>query len=62
MPEFGSLKSIDLRHIWPREDEDFTPWLFEEENLTRLADVLNMKFDPLERDGGRAILCGYRMP
>ena len=43
MLEFGSLKSIDLRHIWPREDKDFTPWLFKEENLTRLADVLNMK-------------------
>ncbi len=50
MLEFGNLKSIDLRHIWPREDEDFTPWLFEKENLTRLADVLNMKFDPLEKE------------
>lgn len=50
MPEFGNLKSIDLRHIWPREDKDFTPWLFEEGNLTRLADVLNMKLDPLEKE------------
>ncbi len=50
MPEFGNLKSIDLRHIWPREDEHFTPWLFKKENLTRLADVLNMKLDPLEKE------------
>ena len=50
MPEFGNLKSIDLRHIWHREDEDFTPWLFKKENLTRLADVLNMELDPLEKE------------
>ena len=50
MSEFGNLKSIDLRRIWPREDENFTPWLFKEENLTRLADVLNMKLDPLEKE------------
>ena len=50
MSEFGNLKSIDLRRIWPSEDEDFTPWLFLENNLTRLADVLNMKLDPLEKE------------
>lgn len=50
MPELGNLKSIDLRHIWPREDEDFTPWLFKEENLTRLADVLNMKLAPFKKE------------
>ena len=50
MSEFGNLKSIDLRQIWPREDKNFTPWLFKEENLTRLADVLNMKLDPLEKE------------
>ena len=48
MPEFGNLKSIDLRYIWPREDKNFTPWLFKKENLTRLADVLNMKLDPFQ--------------
>ena len=50
MSELGDLKSIDLRRIWPREDENFTPWLFEKENLTRLADVLGMKLDPLEKE------------
>ena len=50
MPEFGDLKSIDLRYVWPREDKDFTPWLFEKENLTRLADVLNLELDPLEKE------------
>ena len=50
MPEFGNLKSIDLRHIWPREDENFTPWLFKEENLTRLANVLNMKLNPFKKE------------
>ena len=50
MSEFGNLKSIDLRRIWPREDKNFTPWMFKEENLTRLADVLNMKLDPLKKE------------
>lgn len=50
MPELGNLKSIDLRQIWPREDEEFTPWLFKEENLTRLADVLNMKLTPFKKE------------
>ena len=50
MPELGNLKSIDLRRIWPREDENFTPWLFKKENLTRLANVLNMKLDPLGKE------------
>ena len=48
MSKFGKLKSIDLRQGWPREDENFTPWLFKKENLTRLAGVLNMELDPLE--------------
>ena len=50
MPEFGNLKSIDLRRIWPREDENFTPWLFKKENLTRLADVLNIKLKPMKKE------------
>ena len=50
MHELGDLKSIDLRRIWFCEDENFTPWLFEEENLNQLADVLNMKLDPMEKE------------
>ena len=50
MSEFGDLKAIDLRQIWPREDENFTPWLFEKENLIRLADVLNIKLEPLVKE------------
>ena len=50
MPELGNLKSIDLRQKWPREDKNFTPWLFKKENLTRLASVLNMELDPLETE------------
>ena len=50
MPELGVLKSIDLRQIWTREDKNFTPWLFEKNNLIRLADVLNMKLEPLEKE------------
>ncbi len=26
----GKLEKIDTREVWPREDEDFTPWLAKE--------------------------------
>ncbi len=29
MPEFGVLKWVDLREVWPSEASEFTPWLGE---------------------------------
>jgi RecB family endonuclease NucS len=31
-----------LREVWPRENSDFTPWLADPENLSLLADTLNL--------------------
>ena len=50
MSELGELQPVDISKVWTREDEDFTPWLFEQENLNRLADVLNMKLKPVGRE------------
>ena len=43
--ELGRLESVKLRRVWPNEAADFTPWLAEEENLSLLADTLNMELE-----------------
>jgi hypothetical protein len=45
----GRLDSVPLREVWARESNDFTPWLADEENLTLLADTLNL--GPLQLQG-----------
>ena len=40
--ELGRLERVELREVWPNEATDFTPWLAEEENLSILAETLNM--------------------
>jgi hypothetical protein len=35
MPEFGELRSVDLREIWPNGSADFTPWA--EQNIAALS-------------------------
>ena len=46
MPDFGTLRTINLRINWEHEDEDFTPWL--SENLTLLQNVLNINLELVE--------------
>ena len=61
--ELGRLESVELRGVWPNEAANFTPWLAEEENLSLLADTLNMELELEGREvrlgfGGRIdILC-----
>ena len=43
--ELGRLERVELRDVWPNEATDFTPWLAEEENLSLLADTLNMELE-----------------
>ena len=43
--KLSSLKPIKLRCIWPTEDQHFTPWLAEEENLTFLGETLGMELE-----------------
>lgn len=41
--ELARLETVKLRDVWETEDQHFTPWLAEEENLTLLGETLGMK-------------------
>ncbi len=44
MDKLGKMIRItDLRSVWPHEANDFTKWLAQEENLTLLGDVIDIK-------------------
>ena len=42
----STLESVDVRTVWPDESRDFTPWLAEPENLTRLGEALGLTLEP----------------
>ena len=63
MTNLGRLEKIEnLRDIWRTEDQDFTPWLAQEKNISLLGDTLglDLEVEAQEKDVGsfRAdILC-----
>lgn len=62
MPELGHLEQVDLREVWQKEDQDFTPWLAQDENIGILGETLglDLEVEAQEKDVGpfRAdILC-----
>jgi len=48
MTDFGEIKPVDIREIWPNEAMDFTPWLAE--NIERLGQSLGMELEVQERE------------
>ncbi len=45
--ELGTLTRIDPRTVWPREAQDFTPWLAE--HLDVLGDALGLDLELVDK-------------
>ena len=48
MPEFGELKTVNIREVWSNEPRAFTPWLAE--NIERLGEALGMDLEVVARE------------
>jgi hypothetical protein len=48
MTDFGEIKPVDIREVWPNEATDFTPWLVE--NIDCLGQALGMEIEVEERE------------
>jgi len=48
MPDFGEMKAVNIRELWPNEARDFTPWLAE--NIERLGEALGMDLEIAARE------------
>ena len=46
MEKLGCMKRIDdLRSIWPHEEQDFSKWLAQKENLEQLSDAIEIDLE-----------------
>jgi len=48
MTDFGEIKPVTIREIWPNEATDFTPWLMD--NIDRLGQALGMELEIQDRE------------
>lgn len=48
MTDFGEIKQVDIRNIWPNEATHFTPWLVD--NINRLGQALGIEIEVQERE------------
>ena len=46
--EFGDLKTVDIRKVWPSEPGNFTPWLAE--NINKLSKILGMDLEVIQTE------------
>ena len=53
MAELGTLSSVDVREVWPRESSDFTPWLAENADLLSEALGMDLVHEQTEAAVGR---------
>jgi hypothetical protein len=50
MASLGRLEKVDLRTAWKDEQQHFTPWLAQEENLRLLSETLGMQLELVEQE------------
>lgn len=43
--ELGRLIKVPLRKFWENEEDDFTPWLAREENISLLSEIIRMELE-----------------
>jgi hypothetical protein len=43
MADLGGLKYLKLKQVWPREADDFAPWLVQDENLAAFSQKLGIE-------------------
>ena len=43
--ELGRLIKVSLRKFWENEEDDFTPWLAREENISLLSETIRMELE-----------------
>ena len=48
--QLGTIEKVSIREVWPTEDNHFTPWLGENENLERLGEELGMDLEVVETE------------
>ncbi len=48
MPDLGTLKRIDPRTVWPREAQDFTPWLAA--HIEHLGEALGLELELVDQE------------
>jgi len=48
--ELGQLKKVDIRKAFPKEAQNFTPWLAKEENLSLLGEELGLNLEAVEQE------------
>lgn len=45
MKKFGKLEKVDLTELWDGEASDFTLWLSQDENITEIGNMMEMKLE-----------------
>jgi len=43
--QLGDFEDVDVREIWPNEQQDFTPWLASEKNIARLGAAIGLDLE-----------------
>lgn len=43
--DLGEFKKLDVRTIWANEQQEFTPWLAQEENMAKLGESLGLELE-----------------